>query len=129
VSVSLPEEPLSLEGDSARLTQVVTNLLANAAKFTPPGGEISVSGYREDSAIVLRVRDTGKGISPEMLPLVFDLCAHADAALPRSEEGLGVGLTLARILVELHGGSITAHSEGPDQGSEFVVRLPIVAPD
>jgi signal transduction histidine kinase len=128
VSVSLPEEPLSLEGDSARLTQVVTNLLGNAAKFTPPGGEISVSGCREDNAIVLRVRDTGVGISPEMLPLVFDVCAQADRSLPHAEEGLGVGLTLARILVELHGGTIGAHSEGPGRGSEFVVRLPIVPP-
>jgi signal transduction histidine kinase len=128
VSVSLPEEPLLLEGDSARLTQVVTNLLGNAAKFTPPGGEISVSGCREDNAIVLRVRDTGVGISSEMLPLVFDLCAQADRSLPRAEEGLGVGLTLARILVELHGGSIAAHSEGPGRGSEFVVRLPIAPP-
>ena len=125
VSVSLPEESLSLEGDSARLTQVVANLLDNAAKFTPPGGEISVTGYREDGEIVLRVRDTGGGISPEMLPLVFDLCARS---LPHAEEGLGVGLTLARILVDLHGGSINAHSEGAGQGSEFVVRLPIGAP-
>jgi signal transduction histidine kinase len=125
VSVSLPEEPLSLEADSARLTQVVAHLLDNAAKFTPPGGAISVTGYREDNAIVLRVRDTGVGISPEMLPLVFDLCAQADPSLPHGEEGLGVGLTLARILVELHGGSIHAHSEGPRRGSEFVVRLPI----
>ena len=128
VAVSLPEEPLSLEGDAARLTQVVTNLLDNAAKFTPLGGEIAVSGYREDSVIVLRVRDTGVGIAPEMLPLVFDLCAQADRSLPHAEEGLGVGLTLARILVELHGGTIAAHSEGPGRGSEFVVRLPIVPP-
>ena len=128
VAVSLPEEPLSFEGDAARLTQVVTNLLGNAAKFTPLGGEISVSGYREDGAIVLRVRDTGVGISPEMLPLIFDLCAQADRSLPHAEDGLGVGLTLARILVELHGGTIAAHSEGPGRGSEFVVRLPIVPP-
>ena len=88
-----------------------------------------MSGYREDSAIVLRVRDTGVGISPRCCRS-SSICARtADAALPRSEEGLGVGLTLARILVELHGGSITAHSEGPDRGSEFVVRLPIAAPD
>jgi signal transduction histidine kinase len=128
VSVSLPEEPLPLEGDSARLAQVIVKLVDNAVKFTPPGGEISVSGHREDREIVLRVRDTGVGISPEMLPLVFDLCAQADRSLPRAEEGLGVGLTLARILVELHGGSITAHSEGPGRGSEFVVRLPVAAP-
>ena len=128
VSVSLPEEPLSLEADATRLTRVVANLLDNAAKFTPPGGEISVSGYREGGEIVLRVRDTGVGISAEMLPLVFDLCARADRSLPHAEEGLGVGLTLARILVELHGGRIDAHSGGPGQGSEFVVRVPIGAP-
>lgn len=128
VLVSLPEAPLSLEADSVRLTQVVVNLLDNAARFTPPGGEISVTGYREDSEIVLRVRDTGVGISPEMLPRVFELGAQTHRPLPHAEEGLGVGLTLARILVELHGGSINAHSEGPDQGSEFVVRLPIGAP-
>jgi signal transduction histidine kinase len=128
VSVSLPEAPLLLEGDSARLTQVVANLLDNAAKFTPPGGEISVAGYREGDEIVLRVRDRGVGISPEMLPLVFDLCAQGDRGAPHAEEGLGVGLTLARILVELHGGSINARSEGPGRGSEFVVRLPTGAP-
>jgi signal transduction histidine kinase len=128
VSVSLPEKPLLLEGDATRLTQVVANLLDNAAKFTPPAGEISVTGYREGGEIVLRVRDRGVGISPEMLPLVFDLCAQGARGLPHAEEGLGVGLTLARILVELHGGSISAHSEGPGQGSEFVVRLPVGAP-
>jgi signal transduction histidine kinase len=128
VLVSLPEEPLSLAADSTRLTRVVANLLDNAAKFTPPGGEISVSGYREGGEIVLRVRDTGVGISAEMLPLVFDLCARADRSLLHAEEGLGVGLTLARILVELHGGRIDAHSGGPGQGSEFVVRVPIGAP-
>jgi signal transduction histidine kinase len=127
VTVSLPEDPLWLQADSSRLTQVVANLLQNAAKFTPPGGAVSVIGYREGSEIVLRVRDSGVGIAPEMLPLVFDLCAQGDRSLPDTEEGLGVGLTLARILVELHGGSINAHSEGPDQGSEFVVRLPIGA--
>jgi len=124
VSVSLPEEPLPLEADYARLTQIVANLLDNAAKFTPPGGEISVTGYGEDREIVLRVRDSGVGISPEMLSRVFDLCAQADRSLSQADEGLGVGLTLARILVELHGGSISAHSAGPGQGSEFVVRLP-----
>jgi signal transduction histidine kinase len=125
VTVSLPAEPLSLEADAFRLTQVVANLLDNAAKFTPPGGEISVAGSREANEIVLRVRDTGVGISPEMLPLVFDLCAQAaDRSVPHAEEGLGVGLTLARILVELHGGRLSAHSAGAGQGSEFVVRLP-----
>ena len=128
VSVSLPEEPLWLEADAARLTQVVSNLLDNAAKFTPPGGEISVTGCREGSEIVLRVRDSGVGMSRKMLPLVFDLCAQTDRPLRQAEEGLGVGLTLARLLVELHGGSLSAQSEGPGQGSEFTVRVPIGAP-
>ena len=104
-SMSLPAEPLWFEADPARITQVVGNLLDNAAKYTPRGGKISVTGYRERGEIVLRVRDTGIGISPEMLPRVFDLFVQADRSLAGSEGGLGVGLTLARTLVELHGGN------------------------
>jgi signal transduction histidine kinase len=126
VSVSLPEEPLRFEADPTRIIQIVGNLLDNAAKYTPRGGEISVRGYCERGEIVLRVRDTGIGISHEMLPRVFDLFIQMDPFLARSEGGLGVGLTLARTLVELHGGSINAHSEGSGRGSEFVVRLPVV---
>jgi signal transduction histidine kinase len=126
VSVSLPEEPLRFEADSTRIIQVIGNLLDNAAKYTPRGGEISVRGYCERGEVVLCVRDTGIGISPEMLPRVFDLFVQSDPFLARSEGGLGVGLTLARTLVELHGGSINAHSEGSGRGSEFVVRLPAV---
>jgi signal transduction histidine kinase len=126
VSVSLPEEPLRFEADSTRTIQVVGNLLDNAAKYTPRGGEISVTGYYEHGEVVLCVRDTGIGISPEMLPRVFDLFVQSDPFLARSEGGLGVGLTLARTLVELHGGSINAHSDGSGRGSEFVVRLPAV---
>jgi CheY-like chemotaxis protein len=125
--VSLPEEPLWIEADPTRITQVVGNLLDNAAKYTPPGNEISVTGYHERGEVVLRVRDTGIGISPEMLPRVFDLFAQADRSLARSE-GLGVGLTLARTLIELHGGKITVESEGSGRGSEFVVRLPVAVP-
>jgi signal transduction histidine kinase len=124
VSVSLPEEPLRLEGDFTRLTQVVANLLDNAARYTPPGGGISVAGHREGTEIVLRVRDTGQGMSSEILPRVFDLCAEPGGPAAHGPESLGVGLTLARILAELHGGAINAHSEGPGRGSEFVVRLP-----
>ena len=126
VSVSLPEDPLRFEADSTRIIQVVGNLLENAAKYTPRGGEISVTGYCERGEVVVCVRDTGIGISPEMLPRVFDLFVQSDPFLARSEGGLGVGLTLARTLVELHGGSINAHSEGSGRGSEFVVRLPAV---
>jgi signal transduction histidine kinase len=126
-SVSLPEEPLWVEADPTRITQVVGNLLDNAAKYTPRGNEISVTGYRERGEVVLRVRDTGIGISPEMLPRVFDLFAQADRSLARSG-GLGVGLTLARTRIELHGGKITVESEGSGRGSEFVVRLPVGVP-
>jgi signal transduction histidine kinase len=126
VSLSLPEEPLRFEADSTRIIQVVGNLLDNAAKYTPRSGEISVTGYGERGEVVLCVRDTGIGISQEMLPRVFDLFVQSDPFLARSEGGLGVGLTLARTLVELHGGSINAHSEGLGRGSEFVVRLPAV---
>jgi signal transduction histidine kinase len=127
-SVSLPEMPLWFEADPTRITQVVGNLLDNAAKYTPRGGQISVAGYREHGDVVLRVRDTGMGIAPEMLPRVFDLFAQSDRRLADAAGGLGVGLTLARTLTELHGGTITVESEGPGRGSQFVVRLPIGAP-
>ena len=127
VSLSLPEEPLRFEADPTRIIQVVGNLLDNAAKYTPHGGEISVRGYCERGEVVLSVRDTGIGILPEMLPRVFDLFIQSDPFLARSEGGLGVGLTLARTLVDLHGGSINAHSEGSGRGSEFVLRLPVAA--
>ncbi len=125
VSVSLPEEPLRFEADSTRVIQILGNLLDNAAKYTPQGGEISVTGHCERDEVVLSVRDTGIGISSEILPRVFDLFVQIDPFLARFEGGLGVGLTLARTLVELHHGSINAHSEGPGRGSEFVVRLPV----
>jgi signal transduction histidine kinase len=128
VSMSLPDDPLWFEADPTRITQVVGNLLNNAAKYTPRGGEISVTGYGERGEVVLRVRDTGIGISPEMLPRIFDLFAQVDQSLVRSEGGLGLGLTLARTLIELHGGTIIVHSEGPGRGSEFVVRLPVGVP-
>jgi signal transduction histidine kinase len=124
VSVSLPKEALWLDGDAVRLGHVVVSMLDNAVTFTPPGGAIAVTGARDKREIVLTVRDTGAGLAPEMLSVVFDLCARARRALPYAEHGLGVGLTLARILVELHGGTISAHSEGPGRGSEFEVRLP-----
>ncbi|HEY2988735.1 MAG TPA: ATP-binding protein [Candidatus Binatia bacterium] len=128
VSVSLPEEPLRFEADPTRIIQIVGNLLDNAAKYTPRGGGIWVRGYYERGEVVLRVCDSGIGISREMLPRVFDLFVQMDPFLTRSEGGLGVGLTLARTLVELHSGSIDAHSEGPGRGSEFVIRLPVGAP-
>ena len=128
VSVSLPDDPLWLEADSTRLTQVAGNLLENAVKYTPPGGAIRVTGYRERDEVVLSVRDNGVGIEPEMLPRVFDLFVQAEQSLARPEGGLGIGLTLARRLIELHGGRIIGQSDGLGRGSEFVVCLPVGVP-
>jgi two-component system CheB/CheR fusion protein len=124
LAVSLPPVPLQLEADLARLTQVLVNLLANAAKYTDEQGHIWLSGERAGAELVLRVRDDGIGIAPTMLPYLFDLYAQSERALYRSQGGLGIGLTLARRLVEMHDGSIQASSAGPGKGSEFVVRLP-----
>ena len=124
-SVSLPDTPLWFEADPTRITQVVSNLLDNAAKYTPRDGRISVAGYRDGAEVVLRVRDSGIGIASEMLPRVFDLFAQSDRPPADEAGGLGVGLTLARTLTELHDGTITVESEGPGRGSEFVVRLPV----
>jgi CheY-like chemotaxis protein len=106
------------------LEQVLTNLLNNAAKYTPAGGHIRVAIQRDGDDAVVRVRDTGAGISTEFLPHVFDLFSQAQRSLDRSQGGLGIGLTLVRRLVEMHGGSVEAYSPGPDQGSEFTIRLP-----
>src|SRR5581483_227424 len=127
LTVSLPEQPLRLEGDSTRLTQVVANLLHNAAKFTPEGGQIWLAAEADDGQVVLRVRDNGLGIPQELLPHVFDLFRQADHSLDHSAGGLGLGLTLVRRLLELHGGKVEAYSEGAGRGSEFVVWLPALA--
>jgi two-component system CheB/CheR fusion protein len=127
LNVSLPDSALPVEGDPTRLTQVVANLLNNAAKFTPEGGLIWLTAESVAGEVVLRVRDTGAGIAADLLPHVFDLFRQADRSLDRSQGGLGVGLTLVRSLLDLHGGSVEAFSEGPEQGSEFVVRLPALA--
>ena len=124
LTVSHPPEPLWLEADPTRLAQVVANLLNNAAKYTEKGGHIWLTAEREGEEAVVRVRDTGMGIAPEKLPQVFELFTQLDRSLDRSQGGLGIGLTLARRLVEMHGGSIHGLSDGPGQGSEFVVRLP-----
>jgi len=127
LSVSLPPLPVQVEADPTRLQQVVGNLLSNAAKYTDPGGTILLTARQEGTELVLRVRDTGIGIAPDMLPMIFDLFVQAERRLDRSQGGLGIGLTLVRRLVEMHGGSVTAHSEGPGKGSEFVVRLPTLS--
>jgi two-component system CheB/CheR fusion protein len=124
LAVSLPPQPVHVEADPTRLQQVVGNLLSNAAKYTDPGGHILLTARQEGSEVVLRVRDTGIGIPPDMLPRIFDLFVQAERRLDRSQGGLGIGLTLVRRLVDMHGGSVTAFSAGPGQGSEFVVRLP-----
>jgi signal transduction histidine kinase len=127
LTVSFPPEPVRLRGDPTRLGQVVGNLLNNAAKYTEPGGRITLTAAREGDEAVLRVRDTGVGLSAAMLPHVFDLFTQADQTLDRSQGGLGIGLTLVRSLVEMHGGRVVADSAGLGQGSEFTVRLPVPA--
>jgi PAS domain S-box-containing protein len=126
LKIAVPDQPVWLQGDPARLEQVFANLLNNAAKYTEPGGRISLSAAREGEQAVVRVLDTGIGLAPEMIGRVFDLFAQADRSLVRSRGGLGIGLTLVRSLVEMHGGRVSVRSEGPGRGSEFVVRLPIL---
>jgi signal transduction histidine kinase/CheY-like chemotaxis protein len=129
LSVALPLEKVWLQADATRLAQVVANLLNNAAKYTAEGGRIGLSAQREGAEIVLRVRDNGVGIEADMLPRVFDLFAQADHTLDRAAGGLGIGLTLVKSLVELHGGRVEAFSAGLGQGSEFVIRLPVLTRD
>jgi PAS domain S-box-containing protein len=128
LTVSLPSRPVRLEGDAERLVQVIANLLRNAAKFTEPHGHIALTAETVDGEVMIRVRDSGVGIPAEMLPRIFDLFVQEHSTIDRSQGGLGVGLTLARRLVELHGGRIEARSPGRGMGSEFIVRLPILPP-
>jgi signal transduction histidine kinase len=127
LELALPARPLSVEGDAVRLAQVLSNLLNNAAKFTPAGGEIRVRASSDGTNAVVSVRDTGEGIAPEFLPSVFEPFAQAEPSGTRDRSGLGIGLTLVQRLVDLHGGSVEARSEGCGLGSEFVVRLPLAA--
>ncbi|HEV3261020.1 MAG TPA: ATP-binding protein [Gemmataceae bacterium] len=126
VSFSPCTQPVMVEGDPVRLEQVVTNLLANAVKYTPTGGRIEVAAQGQDNEGVVRVRDDGIGMAPEIIPHIFDLFTQAHSSLARSQGGLGIGLTLVRTLVHMHGGSVQASSPGPGRGSEFVVRLPLL---
>ena len=122
---SVATVPAVVDGDPVRLGQIVMNLLDNAVKYTPPDGRIGVTVAMKEGTAVLRVRDTGVGIASDLLPRVFDLFTQADRSLERSRGGLGIGLSLVHRLVRLHGGHVSAHSEGPGHGSEFVVELPL----
>ena len=127
LAVALPEEPIALEADPVRLAQVFANLLNNAARYTPPGGDIRVEARRERDETVVEVSDTGEGIEPEELPRLFEMFSQGNRTSRRSQGGLGIGLALARRLVQMHGGSVSARSDGSGKGSCFIVRLPVGA--
>ncbi|MGZ5182134.1 MAG: response regulator [Ramlibacter sp.] len=122
--IRLPDEPVAVDGDPVRLAQVLSNLINNAAKFSPPDAPIDLAATYADGTVTITIRDQGAGIDPAFLPHIFDLFAQADQSLDRSQGGLGIGLTLVKHLVELHGGSVEAHSEGLGRGTEVTVRLP-----
>jgi len=124
LTVLLPREPLILQGDRVRLAQVLTNLLGNAIKFTPRAGRIALEAEKENGSVVIRVRDNGVGIPPDMVDRIFEMFTQADRSASRQNAGLGIGLSLVRGLVEAHGGSVVASSAGPGLGSELTVRLP-----
>jgi signal transduction histidine kinase len=125
LTVEVSDESLEVEGDLTRLTQVLGNLLNNAAKYTDPGGQITLAAARVGVDVEIRVRDSGIGIPPELLPRLFQLFTQVDGAAHRAQGGLGIGLALVRQLVQMHGGSVTAYSDGPSHGSEFLIRLPL----
>lgn len=127
LALSVPAEPMFLEADPVRLLQIIGNLLHNASKYTNAGGHIWFKARREEAEAIISIRDTGVGIPAPMLPRVFEMFAQADRSLTRAQGGLGIGLTLVKSFVEMHRGRIEARSDGPNQGSEFVVRLPLVA--
>jgi CheY-like chemotaxis protein/anti-sigma regulatory factor (Ser/Thr protein kinase) len=127
IEVRLPETPHRLVADPDRLQQVVWNLLSNAVKFTPSGGQVAVAAEQVGAAVQIRVSDTGQGIDPAFLPYVFDRFRQADSTSTRSHGGLGIGLTIVRHIVELHGGTVRADSAGEGRGSVFTVSLPITA--
>ena len=125
LSMSLPAEPLLVEADAVRLAQVFANLINNAVRYTDAGGRIAITAQRDDGTATITVRDTGIGIAPEALPHVFDMFVQGNARDARGQSGLGIGLTLVRSLVEMHGGTVSARSAGVGRGSEFVVRMPL----
>src|SRR5262249_16896334 len=123
--VELPDKQIEIDGDFRRLVQVFTNLLSNAAKYTPNGGHIGLTVPLQDHKVAVRVQDDGLGIAPDRLPRIFDIFVQSRDARGRSQGGLGIGLNLVRRLIELHGGSVSAASDGPGKGSVFVVELPL----
>ncbi len=127
LTVALPDEPIWLDADPARLIQVFSNLLTNATKYTTRGGHISLRAERQEKNVMVHVRDNGIGIPPEALPTIFEMFSQVEDGADRRQGGLGIGLALVRRLVRLHGGSVEAHSAGRGLGSEFVVRLPLAA--
>jgi two-component system CheB/CheR fusion protein len=127
LKVTLPQQPVQLDGDLTRLAQVLSNLLDNAAKYTPLGGNIELIAEWAGNEVVIGVRDSGMGINADLLPRLFELYAQGQPLPGKPSQGFGVGLALVRQIVELHGGSVSASSDGPGKGSEFIVRLPIPA--
>jgi signal transduction histidine kinase len=129
ISIQLPDAgAAAVRGDAVRLEQIVNNLLSNAIKYTPPGGEVEVLVETDGREAILSVRDTGKGIAPDMLTRIFDMFMQGETTIDRSDGGMGVGLTLVKKLVSLHRGTVRAYSRGRGNGSEFVVRLPLASP-
>ena len=128
LEVAVQPEPAVLHADGVRVAQILTNLLNNAAKYTRKGGRIQLTAMRDESGAMFSVRDNGIGISPDMLPRVFDMFVQADDRNRPADGGLGIGLSLARTLAEMHGGSSEGRSEGLGRGSEFILRLPALAP-
>jgi two-component system, chemotaxis family, CheB/CheR fusion protein len=125
LTVDMCDSPLPINGDPARLQQIQANLLSNASKYTPPGGNVRFTLREEGGHAVIRVTDNGRGIQPDLLPKIFDLFVQGDQSIARPEGGLGIGLTLLRSLAELHNGRVEVHSDGAGQGSEFTVWLPL----
>jgi signal transduction histidine kinase len=125
LSLCLPPEDPTIEADPLRLSQVLSNLLTNAAKYTDPAGHVALSAAIQHDTLCLSVKDDGIGIAPEALPRIFEMFAQIDGGSSRSEGGLGIGLSLVKGLLELHGGTIEAHSDGPGRGSEFIVQFPL----
>ncbi len=128
LTVRLPDEPLYIDADKTRLAQAICNLLGNASKYSDPGGHIWLRAERQGQEAIVSVKDSGIGIPADMLPKIFDMFVQADRSLEKAQGGLGVGLTIVKRLVEMHGGCVSAHSEGPGHGSQFTIRLPLASP-